>query len=149
MSRYTVVDADGNKRSATLDDLRAWHAQGHLHDNTMVTSEETGNQIPLSLLLKMQPFQAPDIPQDSTYELFADKVGFVPNTKKKDNLFQAKVFGSVWVICIVVGAIWGAMTSPKGVEGGIADGLLTGFFLGVVVALVVSGAITGARTTLR
>lgn len=149
MTRYTVFTVDDVKRSVTLDTLRAWHAQGHVTDDTPVVNEETGKQVPLSLLLKIQPFQAPNIPQDSTYDLFADKVGFVPNTKKKDNLFQAKVFGIVWVICLIAGAIWGATTSPKGAGEGLIDGLLTGGMLGVIVALVVSGAITGFRTTMR
>lgn len=149
MSRYSVVTADGEKRSVTLEDLHAWHAQGHLRDDTMVTSEETGSHIPLSMLLKMQPFTAPEIHQDSTYDLFADKIGFVANTKKKDNLFQAKVFGIVWVLCVIAGGIWGVATNPNGFAEGLLNGLLTGGLPGVVVALLVSGAITGARTTFR
>ena len=67
---------------------------------------------------------------DSTYNFVADKVGFVPNVRKSDNILQAKVFLAVWAVCILIGVVWG-----KG------DGAFMGFLLGMVIALVVSGGV--------
>jgi hypothetical protein len=75
----------------------------------------------------------------STYNFVADKVGFVPNVRKEDNKLQAKVFLSVWMLCILIGLVWG---------GG--DGGLTGALIGLVVALLISGAVlavVGLRRT--
>jgi len=148
LNRYTVSTADGEKRSVTLDDLRAWHAQGHITDNTPVINEETGKQVPVSMLLKIQPFKAPDIPNESTYDTFANKIGFVPNFKKEDNLFQAKIFGIVWGICVAVGAILGVVLTFDIIVGFIMGGFFGGL-LGLVIALLVSGIIVGARTSVR
>ena len=70
------------------------------------------------------------IDEYNAYNFVADKVGFVPNIRKSDNVLQAKIFLMVWAACIVIGAIW-----AKG------DGALIGGLLGIVAALIVSGAV--------
>lgn len=66
----------------------------------------------------------------SSYDQFADKVGLVPNVRKDDNKLQTKLLLITWLICIVVGAIWGK-----------TDGAIMGALLGLVVALLVSGGV--------
>jgi hypothetical protein len=146
---YTFTDSTGEMRRATLDVLRQWHAEGRISLETVVHSESTGKSIPLGLLLNLKSEDIPPIPQDSTYEVFADKIGFVPNAKKADNLLQLKLFGIVWLVCLVVGAIWGVVTNPNGFGEGLINGLIIGGLSGLVVALLVSGAIVGTRTLFR
>jgi len=74
----------------------------------------------------------------SAYDQFADKVGLVPNLRKGDNKLQAKVLLITWLICIIVGAIWG-----KG------PGAIMGALLGLVVALLVSGGVLTVVGLLR
>jgi hypothetical protein len=146
---YTFTDSTGETRRATLEMLRQWHAEGHLPIETVLQSESTGKSVPLSLLLNIKSENIQPIPVDSTYEVFADKIGFVPNTKKADNLLQLKIFGIVWLVCLVVGAIWGVVTNPNGFGEGLTNGLIIGGLSGIVVALLVSGAIVGTRTLFR
>ena len=69
-------------------------------------------------------------PNREAYEFVADKVGFVPNVRRSDNILQAKIFGGVWLGCVLLGAVCGGM-----------GGALMGLLLGIVVALLVSGAV--------
>ncbi len=146
---YILTDQNGEKHRLTLDVLRQWRTEGRISAETVVNSEFTGKSVPLATLLNLKSQNISPIPTDSTYDVFADKIGFVPNAKKSDNLFQLKIFGIVWGVCLVVGIIWGVVTNPNGFGEGLLNGALTGGLLGIVVALLVSGAITGFRTTTR
>jgi hypothetical protein len=146
---YTFTDSTGETRRATLEIIRQWHAEGRISPETVMHSESTGKSVPLGILLNLKSENIPPIPADATYEVFADKIGFVPNAKKADNVFQLKIFGIVWLVCLIVGAIWGVVTNPNGFGEGLTNGLIIGGLSGLVVALLVSGAITGFRTTIR
>ncbi len=95
------------------------------------------------------PLEPPPLPPKqaslSEYQVVADKVGFVPNLRKKDNLYQLLVA----VACAVGGAIWAPhfaakyladtpMTqSPAAyVIGGLAGFVIGGVVAGVVLAVV-------------
>lgn len=86
---------------------------------------------------------------DSELEMIADKIGFVPNVRKSDNVYQAKIFGICWLACLVLGAIWGVATNPNGFGDGLLTGVAVGGLGGMVVALLVSGAIVGFKGMIR
>lgn len=44
---------------------------------------------------------------DATYNLLADKIGGVPNIRKKDNLYQAAAIGVFLIVGAVVGWVLG------------------------------------------
>jgi hypothetical protein len=71
-------------------------------------------------------------PQQSTdYERIADKVGFVPNVRKKDNLYQGlSILGT-----ILVGMLLGYILM------GESMGLLLGGLAGAILGLLVSGVV--------
>lgn len=88
------------------------------------------------------PPQAPPVQESSPepidgYQFVADKVGFVPNTRKSDNAFQAKFIGFAAVFC---GAFGGAYCATSGAAPWYA-GILIGLVIGLVVGLLVSGTI--------
>lgn len=65
------------------------------------------------------------------YDEIADKVGLVPNVRKKDNLYQGLA-----VLCTM------AITTPLGFFfGGWPMGVLSGVFAGLVIGGFVSGLV--------
>ena len=68
---------------------------------------------------------------DPAYNLIADKIGGLPNLRKKDNLYQAAAVGGFLVIGVVVGAI----------VRGWPEGVLAGALVGLVVGILLSGSV--------
>ena len=68
---------------------------------------------------------------DATYNLLADKIGGVPNVRKKDNLYQAVAIGVFMIVGAVVG--WFLGEWPQGV--------LLGGLAGLIAGTLISGAI--------
>jgi hypothetical protein len=68
---------------------------------------------------------------DATYNLLADKIGGVPNVRKKDNLYQAAAIGVFLIVGMVVGGFCGEW--PQGV--------LLGGLAGLVAGTLISGAV--------
>ena len=66
-----------------------------------------------------------------TYDLLADKVGGVPNLRKKDNLYQAAAIGVFLVVGLVVGGLFG-----DGLQGVLLGGLA-----GLIGGTLISGAV--------
>ena len=68
---------------------------------------------------------------DATYNLLADKIGGVPNVRKKDNLCQAAAIGVFLIVGVVVG----------GSLGEWPEGVLLGGLAGLIAGTLVSGAV--------
>ncbi|MCX6924367.1 MAG: hypothetical protein NT154_14305 [Verrucomicrobia bacterium] len=68
---------------------------------------------------------------DPTYNFLADKIGGVPNVRKKDNLYQAVAIGVFLIVGVVVG----------GFVGGWPDGVLLGGLAGLIAGTLISGAV--------
>jgi hypothetical protein len=71
---------------------------------------------------------------DATYNLLADKIGGVPNLRKKDNLYQAATVAVFSIIGVVVG--WSVGGWPEGVLLGVVGGLIAGILISGVVIMV-------------
>ena len=80
---------------------------------------------------------------DQVYNIIADKVGFVPNVRRSDNLLQAKIIGGIVAVCAVVGLIWGGGAGHRNPDCGLGMGLGVGTGLGVVAGLVVGLLVSG------
>ena len=65
------------------------------------------------------------------YNVLADKVGGVPNIRKRDNLYQ----GLAILVCLVIGALAGL------VIGGWPTGVALGALIGMVGGLLISGVV--------
>ncbi len=72
---------------------------------------------------------------DPTYNLLADKIGGVPNVRKKDNLYQAAAIGVFLIVGVVVGACLGEW--PEGVLLGGLAGLIAGTLITGAVLTVI------------
>lgn len=72
---------------------------------------------------------------DPTYNLLADKIGGVPNIRKKDNLYQAAAIGVFLIVGVVVGAFFGEW--PQGVLLGGLAGLIAGTLISGAVLTVI------------
>ena len=72
---------------------------------------------------------------DPTYNFLADKIGGVPNVRKKDNLYQAAAIGVFLIVGVVVGAFFGEW--PQGVLLGGLAGLITGTLISGAVLTVI------------
>jgi hypothetical protein len=70
-----------------------------------------------------------------TYNFVADKVGLVPNIRKKDNLYQAATVGVFLIIGAIVG--WFVGGWPVGVLLGALGGLVTGTLISGFVLMIV------------
>ena len=68
---------------------------------------------------------------DPTYNFVADKIGGVPNVRKKDNLYQAAAIG----VFLIVGAVVG------GILGEWPQGVLLGGLAGLIAGTLISGAV--------
>lgn len=68
------------------------------------------------------------------YDRIADKVGLVPNLRKKDNLYQAICVMAFLVIGLTVGWFWAGW--PTGVLLGALAGLVLGALLSGLVIMV-------------
>ena len=64
----------------------------------------------------------------------ADKVGLVPNVRRKDNLYQALAVLPFVLVGAAVGWVWAGW--PGGMVAGIVLGLLVGGFLSGFVLMV-------------
>ena len=72
---------------------------------------------------------------DATYNLLADKIGGVPNVRKKDNLYQAAAIGVFLIVGVVVGGFLGEW--PEGVLLGGLAGLIAGTLIcGAVLTVI-------------
>jgi hypothetical protein len=72
---------------------------------------------------------------DATYNLLADKIGGVPNVRKKDNLYQAAAIGVFLIVGAVVG--WFLGEWPQGVLLGGLAGLIAGTLISGAVLTVI------------
>ena len=77
------------------------------------------------------------------YEDIAGKIGFVPNTRKSDNVWQAKFMGVSILVGVVAGAAIGHLTT--GGEYGWLGGIVLGLLASLVLGAIVSGAILAIR----
>jgi len=68
---------------------------------------------------------------DPTYNLLADKIGGVPNVRKKDNLYQAAAIGVFLIVGVVVGGFLGEWP----------EGVLLGGLAGLIAGTLISGAV--------
>ena len=68
---------------------------------------------------------------DATYNLLADKIGGVPNVRKKDNLYQAAAIGVFLIVGVVVGGFLGEWP----------EGVLLGGLAGLIAGTLISGAV--------
>ena len=68
---------------------------------------------------------------DPTYDFLADKIGGVPNVRKKDNLYQAAAIGVFLIVGVVVG----------GCVGEWPEGVLLGGLAGLIAGTLISGAV--------
>ncbi|WP_395748690.1 hypothetical protein [Prosthecobacter sp.] len=76
-------------------------------------------------------------PQDdsgSAYNILADKIGGVPNLRKKDNVFQAQMVGVF--LLIGCGAGWVLGGWPTGVGIGALGGLISGTLISGFVLMI-------------
>jgi hypothetical protein len=78
------------------------------------------------------------------YETIADKVGFLPNVRKADNLYQLKfvgysVLGAAVLFCLI----------PMGDSMPLIIKMLLGAVAGMFLGLIVSGAILAIRNLKR
>lgn len=71
---------------------------------------------------------------DSPYNLVADKIGGVPNIRKKDNLYQAVAIVVFVIIGLVVG--WAIGGWPQGALLGALGGLIAGTLISGAVLMV-------------
>ncbi len=82
--------------------------------------------------------QGPAVPgrkPDNTYNFLADKIGGIPNVRKKDNLYQALAIGVFAIVGAVVGAFLGEW--PQGVLLGGLAGLIAGTLISGAVLTVI------------
>lgn len=81
------------------------------------------------------PPAAPTGEMDPGLQFAADKIGFVPNMRKSDNIFQLKFIGVTCLLCVVL-----ALIAPMGdfpVLAKIATGLLAGLLVGVILSGII------------
>ncbi|MDB4934034.1 MAG: hypothetical protein JWP87_1006 [Labilithrix sp.] len=71
----------------------------------------------------------------SDYEKVADKVGLVPNVRRKDNVYQAAAVAGTTVIAAIVGLIYGGW--PVGALAGALAGLVVSGFLSGLVLMII------------
>ena len=72
---------------------------------------------------------------DPTYNFLADKIGGVPNVRKKDNLYQAVAIGVFLIVGAVIG--WFLGEWPQGVLLGGLAGLIAGTLISGAVLTVI------------
>ena len=77
---------------------------------------------------------APNREPDESYNLLADKIGCVPNVRKKDNLYQAATVLAFLIIGVIVGRSKGEW--PEGVLLGALGGLVVGTLISGLVIMV-------------
>jgi DNA-directed RNA polymerase subunit RPC12/RpoP len=81
-----------------------------------------------------QTSQPAIVPSSVTYEVMSDKIGLVPNIKKKDNVFQALFTLAFTIVGTLIGLVgWGGVGAGIGALAGISvGGLISGVILCVV-----------------
>ena len=77
---------------------------------------------------------ASDRGRDATYNLLADKIGGVPNLRKKDNVYQGATVGAFLIIGLIVG--WAVGGWPEGVLLGAVGGLIAGILISGLVLMI-------------
>ncbi len=99
---------------------------------------ETPPPIPPPRLPNQQPgprsIAPPAEGADAQYNVIADKVGLVPNVRKKDNLYQGICVLVFLLLGMAVGWFWDGW--PFGVLLGVVAGLVAGTLLSGVVLMV-------------
>ena len=71
----------------------------------------------------------------AAYNIIADKIGGLPNVRKKDNIYQAAAIGALTVIGAIVGWFVGAG------HGAGQFGALLGTVGGLIVGVLLSGTV--------
>ena len=69
------------------------------------------------------------------YNILADKIGGVPNVRKKDNLYQAVTVGVFLIVGVIVG--WAVGGWPEGVLLGVLGGLIAGILISGVILMII------------
>src|SRR5213594_1306672 len=103
---------------------------------------ETPPPIPPPGVPKAQAAQKGDVPATGTkaqYDRIADKVGLVPNVRKKDNLYQGICVLAFAVIGMTVGWCW----DGAAIRDFVGDGWPIRIFVGALVGLVVGALLSG------
>jgi hypothetical protein len=77
------------------------------------------------------PYEPPHDENKEAYNFIADKIGGLPNVRKKDNLYQAIAIGAF----VAVGSLVGFL------KGGWPGGFIAGAVTGMVAGLLLSGAV--------
>lgn len=89
------------------------------------------------------PIPPPGTPRksgtNSDYDLMADKVGFLPNVRKKDNLYQGLCIAVCVIIGMIAGWFWdgGLIREIVGNEAPLR--ILVGGAAGLIVGTLASG----------
>lgn len=94
---------------------------------------------------KPDPFNSQDM---QTYNTIADSVGFVPNLRAKDNIFQLIVVAIFVVLGLIAGLVV-SMNSQMELSIALLLGALIGFIIGGVLSgfvLMILGWIRTAKT---
>lgn len=91
------------------------------------------------------PVQVADEERDPTYDLMADKIGFVPNARRSDNVYQAKFIAVVLALTVPIGA---AVFGILGL-GAWWIGATIGVVFGLLVGMVLSGTVLAIRNLKR
>ena len=76
---------------------------------------------------------------DAQYHRIADKVGLIPNVRKKDNLYQGICVLGFLLVGMVLGGFWDGAQ----IRDFIGDGLMIRIIVGGVVGLVVGALLSG------
>ena len=69
------------------------------------------------------------------YNILADKIGGVPNVRRKDNFYQAVTVGVFLIVGVIVG--WAVGGWPEGVLLGVLGGLIAGILISGVILMIV------------
>ncbi|QIF05833.1 hypothetical protein [Roseimicrobium sp. ORNL1] len=77
------------------------------------------------------PYEPPRNENVEAYNFIADKIGGLPNVRKKDNLYQAIAIGAFVAVGSLIG-LW---------KGGWPGGFIAGAVVGMVAGLLLSGAV--------
>jgi hypothetical protein len=77
--------------------------------------------------------------------VFADVIGFAPNLRKADNLFQAKFIGGTVGVFVIAGCVYAVVDGEMPLWAGATIGVVGGLVIGVLV----SGTILAIRRLKR
>ena len=99
--------------------------------------------IPAPGVPKGQAAQKGDTPpttgNNAQYNRFADRVGLVPNLRKKDNLYQGIFILAFVVVGMTVGWLWDGAVIRDIVGDSVPVRIFFGALVGLVVGVLLSG----------